>query len=302
MLYEVTPLTRPPPRIVPLPIMVDPMEGEALISWCRRLGTRLGLSPRGTADMLGVDASNPAWWRRPGLDTLSAISRRTGVGVERLRAMTLLDWAGLEGQATPGQIVGRCGRSLHRPATSQSPLCVACPQCLAEDREPWMRLDWLTGWATICAVHQKVLVERYDNRRYQLRMPTLGTAKTIMLGACPNWAAFLLDACSTTAHPAVLALQQQMLRAMRDGKAQFLELGSCAWSTMTDFIGNILQAVWRSYKNAANRRRQALFARITEELGLPPTDADAWENAYGVVLIATWALQNPAERLPVSSL
>lgn len=76
MLYEVTPLTRSPPRIVPLPIMVDPMEGEALISWCHRLGARLGFRPRETARMLRVDISDPAWWQRPRPETLLAISRR----------------------------------------------------------------------------------------------------------------------------------------------------------------------------------------------------------------------------------
>ena len=106
MLYEVTPLTRSPPRIVPLPIMVDPMEGEALISWCHRLGARLGFRPRETARMLRVDISDPAWWQRPRPETLLAISRRTGVSVKRVQTMTLLDWKGLSSQRTSGQIVG----------------------------------------------------------------------------------------------------------------------------------------------------------------------------------------------------
>ena len=74
MLYEVTPLTRSPPRIVPLPIMVDPMEGEALISWRHRLGARLAFVRAQTARMLRVDISDPAWWQRPRPETLLAIS------------------------------------------------------------------------------------------------------------------------------------------------------------------------------------------------------------------------------------
>jgi hypothetical protein len=64
MLYEVTPLARPPPRIVPLPVMVDPMEGEAFISCCHRLGARLSLSPGQTACMLGAVASDSAACRQ----------------------------------------------------------------------------------------------------------------------------------------------------------------------------------------------------------------------------------------------
>ena len=158
MLYEVTPLTRSPPRVVPLPIMVDPMEGEALISWCHRLGARLGFRPRETAHMLSVDTSDPTWWQRPRPETLLSISRRTGVSTKRVQAMTLLDWKGLSSQITVGQIVGRGTRDLHRPGRS-SQFCVVCPQCLVDDREAWFRLDWLTGWATVCPTHGTVFIE-----------------------------------------------------------------------------------------------------------------------------------------------
>ena len=96
MLYEVTPFTWSPPALS-LPIMVDPMEGEALIpgaiAW-----TVLGLRPRETAHMLSVDTSDPTWWQRPRPETLLSISRRTGVSTKRVQAMTLLDWKGLSSQ------------------------------------------------------------------------------------------------------------------------------------------------------------------------------------------------------------
>ena len=220
MLYEVTPLTRSPPRVVPLPIMVDPMEGEALISWCHRLGARLGFRPRETAHMLSVDTSDPTWWQRPRPETLLSISRRTGVSTKRVQAMTLLDWKGLSSQITFGQIVGRGTRDLHRPGRT-SQFCVVCPQCLVDDREAWFRLDWLTGWATVCPTHGTVFIEICGKCRFPVRMPTLTVQDTPTLGTCPNCGARYCDAPSTNAHPAVVALQEPMFRAMRDGEARF---------------------------------------------------------------------------------
>ena len=292
MLYEVTPLTRSPPRIVPLPIMVDPMEGEALISWCHRLGARLGFCPRETARMLGVDSRDPAWWQRPRPETLLAISRRTGVSMKRVQTMTLLDWKGLSSQRTSGQIVGRGTRDLHRPGTTGQ-FCVVCPQCLVDDREPWLRLDWLTGWATVCPVHGTVFIELCGKCRSPVRMPTLKAQDTPTLGTCPNCGARYCDAPSTNAHPAVIALQEPMFRAMREGEACFPGLQTCEWSTMAAFVAQISRTIW----DARNGRpRHVLFVRIAEELSLPPTTSVSWGRAYDLMLIAAWMLQKPSER------
>ena len=298
MLYEVTPLTRSPPRIVPLPIMVDPMEGEALISWCHRLGARLGFRPRETARMLRVDISDPAWWQRPRPETLLAISRRTGVSMKRVQTMTLLDWKGLSSQRTSGQIVGRGTRDLHRPgATGQ--FCVVCPQCLVDDREPWLRLDWLTGWATVCPMHGTVFIELCGKCRSPVRMLTLKAQDRPTLGTCPNCGARYCDAPSTNAHPAVVALQEPMFRAMREGEACFPGLQTCAWSTMAAFVAQISRTIW----DARNGRpRHVLFVRIAEELSLPPhhlrvvgpglrPDADSRldaPEAFGTVVDHPW--------------
>ncbi|WP_217494735.1 TniQ family protein, partial [Edaphosphingomonas haloaromaticamans] len=296
MLYEVTPVTRPPPRVVPLPIMVDPMEGEALISWCHRLAARLGLRLHQTARMLGVDTSDPAWWHRPGPEVLLAISRRTGVGMKRLRAMTFLDWKGLSSQRNPGHIVGRWSRDLVRPRADCSPHCVACPQCLVDDREPWVRLDWLTGWASLCPVHGTVLIERCRKCHAPLRMPTLEVNYTPTLGTCHKCGARHCDAPLTIAHPPVLELQEKMLRAMREGKARFPGLRTCAWSTMVALVAQISWTLWQSRDG---RRRLVLFVRIAQELGLPPTQSGSGSRAYELMLILVWMLRKPSERWSV---
>ena len=292
MLYEVTPLTRSPPRVVPLPIMVDPMEGEALISWCHRLGARLGFRPRETAHMLSVDTSDPTWWQRPRPETLLSISRRTGVSTKRVQAMTLLDWKGLSSQITVGQIVGRGTRDLHRPGRS-SQFCVVCPQCLVDDREAWFRLDWLTGWATVCPTHGTVFIEICGECRFPVRMPTLTVQDTPTLGTCPNCGARYCDAPSTNAHPAVVALQEPMFRAMRDGEARFPGLQSCAWSTMAAFVAQLSRTIWDVREG---RPRYVLFVRIAEDLSMPPTTSGSWGRAYDLMLIAAWMLQKPLER------
>lgn len=298
MLYEVTPLKRPPLRIMPLPIMVDPIEGEALISWCHRLGACLGLNPAQTALMLGIDGSDPAWWHRPDRDTLSAISMRSGVALEQLRSMTLLDWRGLSGKM-PKTVVGRSSRRLHSVSAQARPLYAACPQCLAEDRTPSLRLNWLTGWATVCPIHETVLIERCWKCRFRLRTPTLEVRDTLALSACSNCGANHYDAPSMTADTAVLALQERMLGAMQKGKAWFPGLRTCAWSTTETFIEQISSTVW-SFPGVANdRRRQVLFAQIAEELNLPPIEPETWERAYGLMLIAAWMLQKPSERWSV---
>lgn len=294
MLYEVTPLTRPLPRIVPLPIMVDPMEGEALISWCHRLAARLGLRHRQTAHILGVAISDPTWWHRPGPEALLVISRRTGVSMKRLRAMTFLDWKGLSSQRNPGHIVGRWSRDLVSRKAGYNPQCVACPQCLADDREPWVRLDWLTGWASSCPVHGTVLIEQCKKCHAPLRMPTLNYTPT--LGTCHNCGARHCDTPSTVAYPPVLELQEKMLRAMREGKAHFPGLRTCAWSTMVAFIAQISWTLWQ-YRDG--RRRLVLLVRIAQQLSLPPTKSGSGSRAYELMLILVWLLQKPSERWSV---
>jgi hypothetical protein len=296
MLYDVTPVTRPPPRVVPLPIMVDPIKGEALISWCHRLAAHLGLRPRQTARMLGVDTSDPVWWHRPGLEVLLTIARRTGVRMKRLRAMTFLDWKGLSSQRNPGHIVGRWSRDLVRPRADCSPVYVACPQCLADDREPWVRLDWLTGWASLCPVHGTVLIEQCRKCHALLRMPTLEVNYTPTLGACRKCGARHCDAPSTIAHPPVLELQKKMLRAMWEGKARFPGLQTCAWSTMVALVAQISWTLWQSRHG---RRRLVLFVRIAQELSLPPTQPGSGSRAYELMLVLVWLLQKPSERWSV---
>jgi len=296
MLYEVTPLTQPPPRVVPLPVMVDPMEGEALISWCHRLGARLGLSPAQTACMLGAAASDPAWWQRPISQVLSAISMRSGVTVDRLRAMTLLDWKGLSTQKASVQIVGRSARRLHTPRATGNQLCVACPQCLAEDKEPWLRLDWLTGWATVCPVHRVVLIERCWKCGFLLRVPALKAQRTPTVGSCANCGASHCSAPSTSAHPAILSLQERVFEVMREGRARLPVLGTSTWSTVTSVIELILWTVWASPGVAHDRTRDALCAGIAEDLHLAPYTPEMWRSAYGAMVISAWLLQKPAER------
>lgn len=296
MLYEVTPLTRPPPRIVPLPIMVDPMEGEALISWCYRLASRLGLSPKQTAHMLGADVTDLAWWKYPTPERLVAMSRRSGVRVDRMRAMTFLDWKGLSSTPSAEQIIGRRLRTLQTTRSPKNQFYVICPKCLAGDQKPWLHRDWLTGWATVCSAHRLVLIERCWQCGVQLRFPGPGAERPHDPVRCRKCDADHRDAPAIAALPGVLELQQQIFTAMRTGSAEIVGLGRMEWSMIVLVVKLVLWVGWSSTNAINEKSRQPLFARVAKDLQIAPPAYDFWLSAYGAISLCSWLFANPSIR------
>ncbi|MCZ4101280.1 TniQ family protein [Streptomyces sp. H39-C1] len=139
-----------------IPIGVAPSLGEALDSWLERYAHRLRTHTVDFADYLGLPhASVRRMVRRLTEGELELLERRTGVGAEQLRAMTL--------EAFGGSLVRITGptRRLRAPAhwrfygtTSRY-----CPACLAGNGGRW-QVHWRLGWAFACIRHRLLLLER----------------------------------------------------------------------------------------------------------------------------------------------
>ena len=74
-----------PPAIRELPLYVDPLPDEALLSWLLRLARCLKLSMHVLAhEAFDIDdrAGHSHWWSRPNPWHLKRISERTGVRIE----------------------------------------------------------------------------------------------------------------------------------------------------------------------------------------------------------------------------
>jgi hypothetical protein len=114
----------------------------------------------------------PEWWRRPSAPELAAIANKTGLTIERIRAMTLTGWT----QARYDERHRRIGAAgfLHQSVRAAASRPVAmCGRCLASDTRPFIRIEWMIGWVSVCTKHGTVLATHcphcgvFDHARHQ---------------------------------------------------------------------------------------------------------------------------------------
>ncbi|ONI49957.1 MULTISPECIES: TniQ family protein [unclassified Streptomyces] len=160
-----------------IPIGVAPSPGEALDSWCERYAHRLRTHTVDFADYLGLPhTSLRRMVRRLTEGELELLERRTGIGAEQLRAMTM--------EAFDGSLVRITGqtRRLTAPANWRfyGTTSRYCPACLADNGGRW-QLHWRLGWTFACTHHQLLLLERCP--RCGKHPPVLSGATT---ACCPG--------------------------------------------------------------------------------------------------------------------
>ena len=110
-LFAVTALPPVPATTGLLPLHAAPQSGEALASWILRLSAALRLSPLALGRMaFGIDADVDAeWWRRPSIETLARIAKRTGISTHALAAMTFIGSASARDDEAPQRFCSRHG-------------------------------------------------------------------------------------------------------------------------------------------------------------------------------------------------
>jgi hypothetical protein len=278
------------PSIRELPLYVDPLPEEALLSWLLRLARRLNLSMQVLAqEAFGIDDRSGIsdWWIRPNPWLLKRIGDRTGVGIERLRRMTLAQWV-------PAY---REDEYSHRFAGSRFVTLAPdyrlrrhalCGECLEEDTEPFLRLSWMIGWVAVCPRHATVLITRCAWCRGQIRVARFSGANPFAPRECTSCDKNLQDGVCWLAHPSVVRLQGILLEGKRHGATSLPGIGRLSWPETIALIDLLLGVYWRvlDYDEQARIRAQH------EGSDLAPSLADrTYDTRYGSLQFLAWLLE-----------
>ena len=295
-LYKTDPVACAPRTTPRLPIQIEPQSDEALVSWVCRMAAALTLSPArlmlcafGVAPRLDKE-----WWRRPAARDLQEMSEQAGLSIPTLSAMTFAGWSHARQDEARERL--RTGLFLRLPSADWGALSV-CPQCLYEDRRPYIRFSWLLGWCGICSKHQAILTTFCPSCLARLRSPSVSSSVVIDVGRCRHCGLPLRSSLREPAHLAAVRLQTALLEIKRNGTGSLAGIDQFGWSTAMALVDVLLHLVWNQ---TLKQDRDELFARIAADFAL---DADAcaftpWEHNYGSLLILAWLLDDLDDRLP----
>lgn len=282
---------------VRLPVHVVPGADEALSSWLCRLSSRAGLSPLSfVRRSFRIDPrQDREWWRRPPDADLAVVSDQTGVPLERLRDMTFRGWVCARGDENPPRL--RPSWILHGGGTAKHLWFLAiCPQCLAEDDTPYLRREWMLGWAGVCRQHGTILATECPSCETKLRAPNLAANVAVRIGHCRRCGGALWGGGAEHAPEAVLQLQGRMLAIKRLCVGDMPGPGSIDWETFVALIHLVLSVVWIE---TADYMRERLFDAIVHDLELAPEARlrIAWPTNYGTLVLLAWLFGAWNERL-----
>lgn len=141
-----------------LPIRVDPVAGEGILSWMRMLAHRNEVTWTEMVRAVGLhrrrgDGRRTRWSQRLHDHEITVLSQATAVEPATLHAMTLavFDGIGITTGRRPsspdyGALHGLRSRSRY------------CPRCLDDSGGRW-QLRWLLGYTFVCTVHHTVLAD-----------------------------------------------------------------------------------------------------------------------------------------------
>lgn len=287
------------PALRHLPIHVEPLPDEALVSWLGRLAARYGMAPLALAEaMLGrrpseLQRSREAWWQRPGRDAIRTISQMTGVPAERVRATTFEDWAPCCRQEDASDRLSAQRFRLARPDDRRMRRFGVCPACLAADQEPYIRKTWTLGWVAMCCVHSTIMFSVCPTCHHTMRFPDFGSRKPFAPGICTNCRGAFADVACRAGHEAAVRLQEELLDVKRRGSAVLGGLGEVDWPTIIAAVDVLLGAVWIDTAPILRRR---LRRRITDDLQLGHF-THGMADSYGALLILAWLLDEWPDRL-----
>ncbi len=288
------------PRTVRLPRHIEPAGDEALASWIAQISAMLGQSPLMLGrSAFGVDASvDPQWWRRPSDATLSRIGDRTGLEPARLRTMTFLGYAAARSDEDADRFASRRWIS-PVPSQRRGRRIDICPQCIAEDGRPYLRLLWMMGWAGVCPRHRTVLTGQCPSCRGAIRLESLSARSPVDLLSCRKCGVRLAGPESEAARPLAIDLQDILVAGKRNGTVNLPGVGQIDWSVMMALADMLLGMIWT---DIATGHRKCRFDRIARDIALGGTDrmTPPWTSNYGGLLMLGWMLEDVQSRLPAA--
>jgi len=136
-----------------IPIVLNPVPGEAIDSWIEAYARRLRTCSRGLLDSLGLPGSP-----RHMVMVLTDIERdvlaaATGLDPDLLDAMTLHRFDGIAVTINRRRRIAE-----HPPAWRRHTGSRYCPTCLREDNGRW-QLQWRLPWTFACLRHHQLLAD-----------------------------------------------------------------------------------------------------------------------------------------------
>lgn len=280
---------RKPYRPPQLPLYVEPLPDEALLSWLLRLATRLRVSMHALSHYsFGVDdrRGHSRWWLRPHPWILTRISERTGVAVGRLREMAL---TGYQPVYRDDEASGRfCGRryEVHPPDRRLFRFAV-CGACIEEDERPYLRSSWLLGWTAVCAKHNVQLVERCERCSAGLRIGPWTTAMAFAPERCCRCGEKIRVFVDVPADPAACGLQQDMFSAKLGGHVDIPGIGKLIWRDLIALVDIVMSGVWRW---TTTDERLRVIDLYTESLVDDPHGRDVYGSRHDSLRFLAWLL------------
>ncbi|OCJ08691.1 hypothetical protein A6U86_27365 [Rhizobium sp. AC27/96] len=142
------------------PVIVRPQPDELLSSWAHRLAFANGVAPRSFGRVLGFSAG--MWSASLDMnfqtDAINILTAHTGIPLPRLFAMSLKG-SPLKRLLLPLRDDGR---------RLSSTWLQFCPQCLAEDAQPYFRRQWRLATRISCPHHRCGLRDRCPSCRSRI--------------------------------------------------------------------------------------------------------------------------------------
>jgi hypothetical protein len=281
------PVLRSTPR-PQLPLYVEPIQDEALLSWLLRLSSRLQVSLHTLASQsFGINdrSIHTHWWCRPDPWTLTRISERTGVPAVRLRPMT---FAGLAANYRDDEASARLTGRRYDSRGREPRGCrfALCGPCIAEGSTPYLRLQWLLGWLAICPKHKTVLIERCTCGARLRVAPFTTDLLSFSPSTCTRCGANLLGGEPLPAHPSALSVQNALLRAKREGAGELDGLGVLTWPQMVALVDVLLGMLWTDLTLA---EQEEIFGLYISQTGDSRSDEDGiYDGRHGSLRFLAW--------------
>lgn len=274
-----------------LPIYVAPLTDESLFSWLQRLASRLGVSFHTVAShSFGIDdrAGRTVWWHRPHPWTLARISQRTGVKIARLRSMTFDELQPVYREdEDPARFAGR--RYDTRAPDWRAYRFAVCGPCLEGDSVPHLRSQWQIGWLAVCPIHDTVLLTRCERCHCGIRVPQLSVCTPFSPTTCTRCGESLLPHRYRMAQPAVVRLQEALLKGKRTGRTEIGGLGAFTWQQAVALVDVILGAFWT--ETILDERTSISLRYQFETLDTPRLETRLYNCRHDSLLFLAWLIE-----------
>lgn len=243
-------------------------EGELLSSWLARAAITNGCELRSLAGVIW-----PRWRalardldRDLTADRCVRLAEIAGLREEQARGATLRTWAE---RLHAGVLPERAGWSwitalgVRGPRRRVGP--AFCPQCLAEDDEPYFRVQGRLAWHTVCLRHVTCLVDRCQECRMPVTVHRVAVG-ALSLARCILCGADLRKARTRIAPFAASAFQRRCDAVVRTGAGQcFSEyVRAPQWFAMASFFIGL--------RRRAERAPTSAYRIFFEALGEPLED------------------------------